>query len=831
MMDAEHLPGESGNLIMAQPNSNIIPFSKMDSRFRSTASCPAERPDPVKDRIRAQCRSLYSGYLTGFHREFFNLLDEELFSLSCKPGDSHLKVVYFAAVTYLRKERRKIENRLLESALKQFDEFWKGQPDSAAGTRPDGQGGELISTTEDGLLEDNIAVRTLIDKMNRRFNVELYGLDRRFALLLGRGAISREINPLCPGRICHGFEQVVERLPLELEVRRIIYRLYGALASLRLDAVYKQINAVLINAQILPTLGRNIRLPEMNSGDGSISEPWTAKIFVQPKPDALPQDAGPIRKIDSEAESSVFRNLQAMLDGWRVQEGLSVSGTRGFSRPAGGLVYRTDDVLSALSKLQAEQAGSGFRLAQKLKMDLTDQLRSMVLRSEEHFLAARDADIIDMVGMLFDFVFDDDHLRLPDPVKVLIGRLQIPIVKVAIRETAFFTKRSHPARALLNEMVKAGSELDAKSAEDDRLVAEFASIVERILTEYDQDVAIFSQSLERLNSFLEKETQHAQLLESRTRQVIESKEQLEVAKSKIGYALIRCIQKNELPIFIRSFLNDAWKHVMLLAYLRREASAGEWERASGVVTRLIWTITPVADIPEKRKILQEIPQLAKDICIGLEDISFDPHKTAVFFQELETCQMDALNELGSDAETVSNCSSPFYAVPWSEEARDPAASDRGPAVDIDALMAEMSGVDESLFHELDQGIGWQPAVNAPEKVIATESASRKPENPTGDGFIEQVRRINPGQWLSFKNENMEFIKAKLSWKSQVTSRCIFVNGKGAKVAEKTLGELAEDIRADNAFLIDNGSIPAVDRAVAMMMETLKKASGKSPPWV
>ena len=41
-----------------------------------------------------------------------------------------------------------------------------------------------------------------------------------------------------------------------------------------------------------------------------------------------------------------------------------------------------------------------------------------------------DADVINLVAMLFDFILDDDNL--PIPVKALVGRLQIPLLKVAI---------------------------------------------------------------------------------------------------------------------------------------------------------------------------------------------------------------------------------------------------------------------------------------------------------------------------------------------------------------------------------------------------------------
>ena len=64
-----------------------------------------------------------------------------------------------------------------------------------------------------------------------------------------------------------------------------------------------------------------------------------------------------------------------------------------------------------------------------------------------------DAFTIDIVAMLFDYIFDDR--TIPDKLKALIGRLQIPVLKVAMLDKQFFSKKSHPARRLLDEIAAA----------------------------------------------------------------------------------------------------------------------------------------------------------------------------------------------------------------------------------------------------------------------------------------------------------------------------------------------------------------------------------------
>ena len=61
---------------------------------------------------------------------------------------------------------------------------------------------------------------------------------------------------------------------------------------------------------------------------------------------------------------------------------------------------------------------------------------------------------IEMVAMLFDFIFETKDL--PDGIKALLARLQIPVLKAAMLDGAFFAKKSHPSRLLVNALAEAG---------------------------------------------------------------------------------------------------------------------------------------------------------------------------------------------------------------------------------------------------------------------------------------------------------------------------------------------------------------------------------------
>src|SRR5688572_17908619 len=107
-------------------------------------------------------------------------------------------------------------------------------------------------------------------------------------------------------------------------------------------------------------------------------------------------------------------------------------------------------------------------------------------------LPQMDVMTLDIVAMLFDYILDDKNI--PDAMRALIGRLQIPVLKVAMLDKKFFARKSHPARRLLDVLAQAAigwSDGDG----NDRLYGKVASLVQQILSDFEEDIAIFAQVL------------------------------------------------------------------------------------------------------------------------------------------------------------------------------------------------------------------------------------------------------------------------------------------------------------------------------------------------
>jgi Protein of unknown function (DUF1631) len=108
----------------------------------------------------------------------------------------------------------------------------------------------------------------------------------------------------------------------------------------------------------------------------------------------------------------------------------------------------TYELIRLLSHLQQYvpplAAQDDFYLRNQLEQLLT---RVKVKSGKSRVVGVAHEDVINLIAKLFECMLDDRDL--PDSLKALISRLQIPVLKVAVLDKSFFSRRSHPARRLL----------------------------------------------------------------------------------------------------------------------------------------------------------------------------------------------------------------------------------------------------------------------------------------------------------------------------------------------------------------------------------------------
>ena len=138
----------------------------------------------------------------------------------------------------------------------------------------------------------------------------------------------------------------------------------------------------------------------------------------------------------------------------------------------GAPIMATPELDEGLTRLQAGETGFDVGGGTFVQFSGIPQGMHNVLRDLQESPLGKKANqlesmTIELVAMLFDFIFETKDL--PDGIKALLARLQIPVLKAAMLDGAFFAKKSHPSRLLVNALAQAGLGWSPVMGQDDPL--------------------------------------------------------------------------------------------------------------------------------------------------------------------------------------------------------------------------------------------------------------------------------------------------------------------------------------------------------------------------
>ena len=105
------------------------------------------------------------------------------------------------------------------------------------------------------------------------------------------------------------------------------------------------------------------------------------------------------------------------------------------------LQIASDQTLAAIVQPQGS-------LLERLKRQMFELARLLGVEPGAVKLAEADENIVDLIGMLFQVMFDECDLTRGQ--REVLGKLIAPMTKVALQDRQLFLQSTHPARRLLN---------------------------------------------------------------------------------------------------------------------------------------------------------------------------------------------------------------------------------------------------------------------------------------------------------------------------------------------------------------------------------------------
>ena len=754
---------------------NVVSLSQFD-KARNVMS-PAEVLALLNE-----CRDRMIAEIDRVWNDKRDQIEDDLLALADRSPILETRNLYYQAQSLLRNRNESLSAALRNQFLAKFDAQVRGGIVAESGSRNSAFDLNL-SLVDEEAFEETLVVSKSASRMQVNAVEELAALEQRVAALLHQHA-KAETNPFSPKDLCESFLTACKILEAEPKTRLILLQQFDAHIAPVLPAIYQGINQFLAEKGVLPS----IKVGMTGARERSRS---TGK----PAPVAVQGGAGSGEPVADGMD--VFALLQQLL-GQQMQSGgaawSSVPAAGGGAMQPGSLQPGQQAVnpgqIAALTLLQRGQivgnVATSFDPA-LIQAGTSNVLRDIrdagLVQVDNH----ADSLTIDIVAMLFDYVFDDENI--PAALKALIGRLQIPVLKVAMLDRQFFSKKSHPARRLLDEIANVSVGWTDAGAYNIALYAKIDEIVQSVLNDFAEDAAIFETLLTDLQLFIASHEGDVQTAVDESAQIIETAERAQVAQVIVQDEINKAIADQELPESIVEFVRTIWQQVLQHVYTQEGAQDPAWQSSLKTMRDLLWSVTPKLKTEDRLTLVSMLPELLKQLRDGMNLIQVEPARREAIFSGLVACHAVAV-KAGLQAKT-----SPETEVGMR------AAIMQQPSVEMPAL----------------------PTI---ESIDAITEQFDFPADPADaleeDEHTEQARALKKGMWLEFVNADGSNRTARLSWVSSLRGIYLFTNNQGLDAITTTLPRLAARLRAGEARIIKTSSL--TERAVERLIGKLQGRS-------
>lgn len=499
---------------------------------------------------------------------------------------------------------------------------------------------------------------------------------------------------------------------------------------------------------------------------------------------AAPQSS-PSSPFSSESiDAQFFSTLRELLSGRRIAAG-AAEPANDTSRP----VAHGSDLQAVLTVLQAQPASPVLvggkwitRRVSHIKQDILNQLRAFASDGQPPRLSPEDTDTVDLVGMLFDHLLGEYR---PNSVShSLMSRLQVPLLKVALKDKSFFTRRNHPARQLLNAIAETSAFWVEDEEQDRPVIEKMQVVVDRVINEFDDDLHVFEDLFGDLSKHIGSLQKKAEVAERRHVEAARGREKLELSRAAAMEAIQQRLFERELPEFVKTLLENAWVDALALSMLRQGIESPTTVARVEFIDRLVDVFAPGRDKPSARGELNELRAPLEE---GLAAVGF--HEDAI-------------------------------RTTWADLSRLVVSpTDEAPSPERDKLVEQIKS--RPRLGE-DPKSGESAAATTTSILKKLQRVEKLPVGPQEQAMIERIKHLPFGTWFEFTvNQQGEKALRKLCWFSPVTGRCVFVNAKGAKAEERMIDQLARDLIRGNARIYEERRESLLDKTWKSIMGFLR----------
>lgn len=286
-------------------------------------------------------------------------------------------------------------------------------------------------------------------------------------------------------------------------------------------------------------------------------------------------------------------------------------------------------LLDLLARQATGDAGAGAGLAADASPGILylPQLRASLPQGA---LSRGDATTLDLLTRVFGSVLQDDGVA-PE-TRELIGHLQLPVLRTALRDRSFFYQEAHPARRLLDLLSQAGWE--QPQGEDDPVYRAMRSSVERVRGQLDPEFGAAVAELEA--GLAARESREQAALAEPIAQATRREKRAAAERSAQRAVALRLAGEQVIPA-VSGFLEGRWTAALALAYTIEDSRPGAVDSATRTMEDLIWSVKPKVTQEQRKALIGRLPALLASLNNWLDATRWQDAERLQFFAELAEC--------------------------------------------------------------------------------------------------------------------------------------------------------------------------------------------------
>src|SRR5690348_147182 len=632
--------------------------------------------------------------------------------------------------------------------------------------------------------EKQAALVGAADFMRRLTKREVDALDLRVGVLLGE-KLTREIdNPLAPDHVLDAMGMTARALLPNPRVWRPLMERLLADVTPAAPKLYIRLNRLLADRHVLPEIKAELRArSDLRPPDDADLLPLFMRLIKEAAPANLAVDvavpsASPGSEPSPGAPSAPAAAPAAEVNPYvaalaRV-DSAPVAPAPGSNLPHVDPMLALGSLSAAVAALDRWQlldpalapaavdgdADPGARGA--VPLNRIPWIRSAVA---PQVVDPADKITVDVIALLFDYILRDPSI--PDSLRELFARLEVPILKAALVDRTFFSDKKHPARRLLDHLAAAAVGATA----DDLYAAGFeqvaGTVIDEVCRQFKVDASVFAAADARLQAFVEAEQRNAAAVFDRDVAAALSAERTEAERSEVRVLVRDRLTALSVPFEVRGFAETVWADYLTLVRTRDGAQSAAWSDALRVLDDLLWSITAKERTAQKARLTKMVPGLIRDLRAGGAAVQVRDDRLQPFLEAVYKLHMAAIK---------------------------PKVKAATPAT------------------------GATAATLATAAAAATPAPDPSPEPGPGGNVHDFVAEMVVGTWLAFDRDHGA-VNARLSWASPMRTKYIFTTRARGQALVVSPEELAWQLSEGKARLIVE-PVPLFDRAVSSALDEL-----------